>query len=51
MKSPKKGIGLAIVGCGRIGSLRGRLAFMHPSVRFVAVMDTDAALRTSWRAP
>ena len=28
MKSPKKDIGLAIIGCGRIGTLRGRLASM-----------------------
>jgi predicted dehydrogenase len=39
----KKDIGLAIVGSGRIGSLRGRLAAMHPSVRFIGVMDTDEA--------
>jgi predicted dehydrogenase len=43
MKAAKKDIGLAIIGSGRIGTLRGRLATMHPSVRFVAVMDTDAA--------
>ncbi|MBA2961081.1 MULTISPECIES: Gfo/Idh/MocA family protein [Ramlibacter] len=39
----KKDIGLAIVGSGRIGTLRGRLAAMHPSVRFIGVMDTDEA--------
>jgi predicted dehydrogenase len=38
----RKDIGLAIVGSGRIGTLRGRLAAMHPSVRFIGVMDTDA---------
>jgi predicted dehydrogenase len=37
----KKEIGLAIIGSGRIGTLRARLASMHPSVRFIAVMDTD----------
>lgn len=42
MKS-KKEIGLAIIGSGRIGTLRARLASMHPSVRFISVMDTDAA--------
>jgi predicted dehydrogenase len=41
MKSVKKEIGLAIIGCGRIGSLRARLAKMHPAVGFIAVMDTD----------
>jgi predicted dehydrogenase len=38
-----KPIGLAIVGCGRIGSLRARLAAAHPAVRFIAVADQDAA--------
>src|SRR5687767_3108105 len=39
----KKEIGLAVIGSGRIGTLRSRLAIMHPSVSFIAVMDTDAA--------
>src|SRR6185437_71853 len=43
MPRVSKGIGLAIIGCGRIGSLRARLAKMHPAVGFVAVMDTDAS--------
>jgi predicted dehydrogenase len=43
MRGGKKDIGLAIIGSGRIGTLRGRLAAMHPSVNFIAVMDTDAA--------
>jgi predicted dehydrogenase len=34
-----KSIGLAIVGSGRIGSLRARLASAHPAVRFIAVSD------------
>lgn len=42
MRPGRKDIGLAIVGSGRIGTLRGRLAGMHPSVRFIGVMDTDA---------
>ena len=41
--NPKKEIGLAIIGSGRIGTLRARLAAVHPSVRFVAVADTDPA--------
>lgn len=36
-------IGLGIVGAGRIGSLRARLASEHPSVRLVAVADRDGA--------
>src|SRR3954471_7872141 len=43
MPGVNKTIGLAIIGCGRIGSLRARLAKMHAAVGFVAVMDTDAA--------
>src|SRR5262245_13678132 len=38
-----KEIGLAIVGSGRIGTLRGRLAAGHPAVRFIAVSDQDPA--------
>lgn len=36
-------IGLAVVGSGRIGSLRARLARDHPAVGFLAVSDRDAA--------
>src|SRR5437868_5033136 len=38
-----KDIGLAVIGAGRIGTLRARLAAKHPSVRFLAVADRDAA--------
>ncbi len=34
-------IGLAIVGAGRIGTLRARLAARHPAVRFIAISDED----------
>ena len=37
----KKEIGLAIVGSGKIGTLRGKLAKMHPSVRYIGVSDTN----------
>ena len=30
---------MAIVGAGRIGTLRGQLAAQHPAVRFIAVSD------------
>jgi predicted dehydrogenase len=36
-------IGLAIVGSGRIGTLRAKLAAGHPAVRFIAVSDADPA--------
>ena len=35
-------LGIAIVGSGRIGELRGHLAMTHPAVRFVACSDLDA---------
>jgi predicted dehydrogenase len=38
-----RSIGLAIVGSGRIGTLRARLAAAHPAVRYIAVSDQDAA--------
>src|SRR6202040_359077 len=34
-----KDLGIAVVGSGRIGSLRARLAAKHPAVRFLAVSD------------
>ena len=36
-------IGIAVVGSGRIGTLRARLAAKHPAVRFLAVSDRDPA--------
>jgi predicted dehydrogenase len=38
---PRRELGLAIVGCGRIGTLRARLAAGHPAVRSIAVADRD----------
>ncbi|HEX2830847.1 MAG TPA: Gfo/Idh/MocA family oxidoreductase [Burkholderiales bacterium] len=43
MPADSKPIGLAIVGSGRIGTLRARLAAAHPAVRFIAVSDRDDA--------
>lgn len=34
-------IGIAVVGSGRIGTLRAHMAARHPSVRFLAVSDKD----------
>ena len=34
-------IGIAIVGSGRIGTLRAHMVARHPSVRFLAVSDAD----------
>ena len=37
----RKEIGLAVIGSGRIGTLRAKLASKHPSVKFLAVSDID----------
>ena len=37
----RKELGIAVVGSGRIGSLRARLAAKHPAVGFLAVSDRD----------
>ena len=34
-------LGIAVVGAGRIGTLRANMASRHPSVRFLAVADVD----------
>lgn len=38
-----KELGIAVIGSGRIGSLRARLAAKHPSVKFLAIADQDIA--------
>jgi predicted dehydrogenase len=45
MRAPMKqsNIGIAVVGAGRIGTLRARLAAKHPAVGFMAVSDKDPA--------
>jgi predicted dehydrogenase len=39
----RKQIGIAVVGSGRIGTLRARLAAKHPAVNFLAISDLDPA--------
>ncbi len=39
----RKELGVAVIGSGRIGSLRARLAARHPAVGFLAVSDIDPA--------
>jgi predicted dehydrogenase len=39
----RRELGVAVVGSGRIGSLRAHLAAKHPAVRFLAVSDRDPA--------
>lgn len=40
-RDERKLIGIAVVGSGRIGTLRARLAAKHPAVRFLALADLD----------
>ena len=35
-------LGIAVVGCGRIGSLRAQMAALHPAVGFLALSDLSA---------
>jgi myo-inositol 2-dehydrogenase/D-chiro-inositol 1-dehydrogenase len=39
----RKELGVAVIGSGRIGGLRARLAAEHPGVKFLAVSDSDPA--------
>jgi predicted dehydrogenase len=39
----RKELGIAVIGSGRIGTLRARLAAKHPAVGFLAVSDRDPA--------
>jgi predicted dehydrogenase len=43
-------LGIAVVGSGRIGSLRAKMAALHPGVRFLAVSDLDAGKATKLAA-
>jgi predicted dehydrogenase len=36
-------LGIAVIGAGRIGTLRARLSARHPAVRFLAIADRDPA--------
>ena len=39
----RRELGIAVIGSGRIGTLRARLSAKHPSVKFLAISDLDAA--------
>ena len=39
----RKELGIAVIGAGRIGTLRARLTAKHPSVGFLAIADLDPA--------
>ena len=38
-----KQLGIAVIGSGRIGTLRATMAGVHPAVNFLAIADQDAA--------
>ncbi|HEX6006485.1 MAG TPA: Gfo/Idh/MocA family oxidoreductase, partial [Burkholderiales bacterium] len=39
----EKQLGIAVVGAGRIGTLRARLSAKHPAVGYIAISDRDPA--------
>jgi len=39
----RRQLGIAVIGSGRIGTLRAIMAAGHPAVRFLAVTDRDPA--------
>jgi myo-inositol 2-dehydrogenase/D-chiro-inositol 1-dehydrogenase len=41
MKKQAKNIGLAIVGAGRVGLIRGELAARHPAVRWIGIAEIN----------
>lgn len=42
MSRTRKPIGIGVIGTGKIGVQRARLAALHPAVEYLAVMDADA---------
>ena len=41
MRQPAKGIGLAIVGAGRVGLFRGEVAARHPAVQWIGIAEKN----------
>ena len=41
MKKNAKGIGLAIIGAGRVGLFRGEVAARHPAVEWVGIAELN----------
>ena len=39
----RKDLGIAVIGSGRIGTLRATMASNHAAVKFLAVADKDPA--------
>ena len=43
MSFERKTLGVAVIGAGRMGTHRARMASKHPAVRFLAISDIDPA--------
>jgi len=41
MKNSAKGIGLAIIGAGRVGLFRGEVAKRHPAVEWIGIAELN----------
>src|SRR5271156_6880687 len=41
MKKGAKGIGLAIIGAGRVGLIRGQVAARHPAVEWIGIAELN----------
>jgi len=41
MRPQAKGIGLAIVGAGRVGLFRGEVAARHPAVQWIGIAEKN----------
>jgi len=41
MKKNAKGIGLAIIGAGRVGLFRGEVAARHPAVEWIGIAELN----------
>ena len=41
MSFERKTLGVAVIGAGRMGTHRARMASKHPAVRFLAISDID----------
>ena len=42
MRSPRKQIGLAVIGCGTIGRIRAELARDYPGIGWLGLCDSNA---------
>ena len=41
MKKSAKGVGLAIIGAGRVGLFRGEVAARHPAVEWIGIAEKN----------